>query len=170
MCINAHLKLYQLNALFIPVWKLESIEIVGFIDSSRNIEYLVQHKCMYGTLKGFPPIILWNNKSSKILDVTVPYWGGQRSTLWYQRRGADAWGRRTPLDLQMCRWCAGSVWERPGWRRGLWPAAPLRGGPPGDGGAARASGAGNTRRTCRLWQTPVLNGASLSANTKKGTF
>ena len=107
-------------------------------------------------------VIKWFN-----VTVTVTHGRGQRSTLWYQRQDADAWGRQRPLGLLIGRWCAGCVWGHPAWRRWLWHAAPLRVGPPSDDRAERASEGGNRQTTCRLWQNPVLNRTSLSANIRR---
>lgn len=82
--------------------------------------------------------------------ITVPQWEGQRSALWYQRQDVGAWDQQRPLDLLLGLWCAGCVWENPGCCRWLWPAAPLREGPPSDDRGARVSEGGNRQMIGRL--------------------
>lgn len=104
------------------------------------------------------------SQSSSPTCVTVPLWGGQRSALRHQRRDVDAQGpQRAPGPPTGC---SERVWESPGWQRWLWLAAPLWMGRPSGGRAARASGAGSRRRTCRLWWTPASGRKSPSANTQ----
>lgn len=101
--------------------------------------------------------------------VTVQHAGDRSSALIHQMRNVGVSSEKRSVDLPSGPWFDGSSSERLMWSRWLWTAAPLRADPPSDNRATMVSGEGNTRTTCRLWQTPVSDMTSLSANTQRGT-
>ena len=100
--------------------------------------------------------------------ITALHAGDQSSALWHQMRDVSASSQKRSPDLPFDLWFVGGSSEHLTWSRWPWSAAPLRAGPPSDSRAAMGSGGGNTRTTCRLWQTPVWGMTGLSANTQRG--